>query len=49
MNIFDLKRRWIAFQEKKKGKSKNNNQAKLDQQEEINSDKNVYSIFLLYR
>ncbi|MBW4901153.1 Wzz/FepE/Etk N-terminal domain-containing protein [Prevotella melaninogenica] len=39
MNIFDLKRRWIAFQEKKKGKSKNNNQAKLNQKEEINSDK----------
>lgn len=39
MNIFDLKRRWIAFQEKKRGKSKNNNQTKLNQQEEINSDK----------
>lgn len=39
MNIFDLKRRWIAFQEKKKEKSKNNNQAELNQQEEINSDK----------
>ena len=39
MNIFDLKRRWIAFQEKKKRKSKNNNQAKLNQKEEINSDK----------
>lgn len=39
MNIFDLKRRWIAFQEKKKEKSKNNNQTELPQQEEINSDK----------
>ena len=39
MNIFDLKRRWIAFQEKKKCKSKNNNQAKLTQQEEIDSDR----------
>jgi hypothetical protein len=39
MNIFDLKRRWIAFQGKKKEKSKNNDQVELNQQEEINSDK----------
>ncbi len=39
MNIFDLKRRWIAFQGNKKEKSKNNDQVELNQQEEINSDK----------
>ena len=37
MNIFDLKRRWIAFQGTKKEKSKNNNQVELNQQEEKNS------------
>ena len=38
MNIFDLKRKWIAFQEKKKGKFKNNDQVHLNQQEDINPD-----------